>query len=94
MNEFIGPWDWGIGDTGSAAVPIGPAVHFEVQEVTFKSLTRELVALEQKRGISSLELFRRFYEGELGHDDPELEDWLSTFLMYLGASEIQQYACR
>ena len=46
------------------------------------SLERELVAQEQKYGLSSAEFYRRFLAGQTG-DDPDLVAWVGEYEAYL-----------
>ena len=47
------------------------------------SLERELIAFEQKYGMSSEEFHTRFTQGTMG-DDLDLFDWVGTYEMFVG----------
>lgn len=76
------------------SVSLGPVAQLVIEEAGFADLVQELLDYEKRHGISTLEVFARYLDGQIDHEHVELEDWVSLFLLYLGTDEIRQFSCR
>jgi hypothetical protein len=95
-SEPFNPYAWlilnGINDFPSSGLPKGPKVQIEFEEYTFTRLVAELLAFEREFGMSSIELFSQYVNGQLELSEPE-EEWLDLFLLFLGTQEIRRFSC-
>ncbi len=62
-----------------------------VRDIDFAGLTDLLNEYEKNAGYSTVEMFRRYLQGEYV-DDPSIEDWISAYVMYLGTDEIRRFS--
>jgi len=60
--------------------------------LTFETINDMLKDYEGRFGFSSIDMFKRYAKGELD-DDPVMDEWVNTFLLYLGTSNIRKYSC-
>ncbi len=60
------------------------------RRVTFQELNEQLRAYEEKYGYSTIEFYRRYYDGELGDDDG-LMMWAGLYHLYLTTLPIRQF---
>jgi len=77
--------------TNRGQLPLGPSIKFDAQEVSFEDLVKELREFEEKFGYSSIEMFSRYMGEEIA--DSDIEDWMDTFILYLGTGQIKRYSC-
>ena len=63
---------------------------FEHQRLTFQELSEKLRTYEAKHGFSTIEFYRRFQAGELGHDD-EMMMWAGLYHLYLTSLPVRQF---
>lgn len=64
-------------------------IQFEVEILNFEQLTNRLLEYEQRFGYSTVEMFRRYLNGEYPHDDT-IEGWFDLLFLYLGTDEIKK----
>ena len=62
----------------------------KVRRVSFGELSTRLSRLERKHGYSTIEFFRRFESGELGHAD-EFMLWAGLYHLYLTSLPVRQF---
>lgn len=62
----------------------------KVQRISFGELSIRLSKLERKHGYSTIEFFRRFESGKLGHDD-EFMTWAGLYHLYLTSLPVRQF---
>jgi len=62
-----------------------------VIELDFTSLTNTMKDYERDFGFSTIEMFHRYMNGEFS-DDLLIDDWVNTFILYLGTNQIRQYS--
>lgn len=62
----------------------------KVQRISFGELSTRLSKLERKHGYSTIEFFRRFESGKLGHDD-EFMTWAGLYHLYLTSLPVRQF---
>lgn len=62
----------------------------KVQRISFVALSTRLSKLEHKHGYSTIEFFRRFESGKLGHDD-EFLTWAGLYHLYLTSLPVRQF---
>jgi len=62
----------------------------KVQQVSFLELSARLSKLERKHGYSTIDFFRRFESGELGHGD-EFMTWAGLYHLYLTSLPVRQF---
>jgi len=62
----------------------------KVQRISFVALSTRLSKLERKHGYSTIEFFRRFESGKLGHDD-EFMTWAGLYHLYLTSLPVRQF---
>jgi len=63
---------------------------FEAERLTFQELSEKLRAYETKHGFSTIEFYRRYQAGELGHDD-EMMLWAGLYHLYLTSLPVRQF---
>lgn len=61
-----------------------------VKEVGFEELGKKLIEFEIKFGVSTIQMFEDYVNGK-GVD--ELEEWVDTYILYLGCSQIRRFSC-
>lgn len=61
------------------------------KEIDFETLSKTLVKYEKEFGFSTIEMFSNYLEGK-STDDESAEEWLDTYILYLGCSQIQKYS--
>ena len=71
-------------------IPVGNNM-FRIEKYGFSELSDILCDFEKKFGFSTIEMFKLYVSGKLEHD--EMDEWVSMFLLYLGAKEIKRYSC-
>lgn len=62
----------------------------KVRRISFVALSARLAKLERKHGYSTIEFFRRFESGKLGHDD-EFMAWAGLYHLYLTSLPVRQF---
>lgn len=62
------------------------------KEIDFETLGKALVKYEKDFGFSTVEMFSKYLAGK-GTDDETAEDWLDTYILYLGCAQVQKYSC-
>lgn len=62
----------------------------KIQRISFGELSTRLSKLERKHGYSTIEFFRRFESGKLGHDD-EFMTWAGLYHLYLTSLPVRQF---
>lgn len=80
-------------DPAFEGLPDGPEFRFTVTRHDLSSLVQRLSGYERRHGLSSVEVFRQYVNGELDHEE-DVEEWIDWFLLFLGTSEVQQFVCR
>lgn len=61
-----------------------------VKETGFEELGKKLIEFEIKFGVSTIHMFENYVNGK-GSD--ELEEWVDTYILYLGCSQIRRFSC-
>ena len=56
----------------------GGARMFKPKRLSFEELSRRLRDYEERYGMSTIEFYRRYQQGELG-DDPEMMMWAGLY---------------
>jgi hypothetical protein len=62
-----------------------------VIELDFESITNLLMNYERDFGFSTIEMFLRYKNGEFAND-PNIDYWINTYILYLGTKQIRQYS--
>jgi hypothetical protein len=62
----------------------------KARRVSFTELSTRLNKLERKHGYSTIEFFRRYEDGKLGHDD-EFMTWAGVYHLYLTSLPVRQF---
>ena len=62
----------------------------KARRVGFAELSNRLSKLERKHGYSTIEFFRRFESGKLGHED-EFMTWAGLYHLYLTSLPVRQF---
>jgi len=62
-----------------------------VIELDFNSITNLLMNYERDFGFSTIEMFLRYMNGEFANN-PSIDYWVNTFILYLGSNQIRQYS--
>ena len=65
-------------------------MEFKTKRLSFEELSERLHAYEQKYGLSTIEFYRRFQNGELG-DDEDLLMWNGIYHLYLTSLPVRQF---
>ncbi|MBK6644967.1 MAG: hypothetical protein IPG44_04305 [Anaerolineales bacterium] len=63
-----------------------------VENVNSHDLMEKLVSFEKMFGYSTIEMFEKYTEGK-GSDNKDFEEWVDTYILYLGLSKIRKYSC-
>jgi hypothetical protein len=62
----------------------------KARRLSFAELSRRLNKLERKHGYSTIQFFRLFESGKLGHDD-EYMTWAGLYHLYLTSLPVRQF---
>lgn len=75
-------------------------VVFSIKRMTFAELAERLAAYERKHKRSTVDMVSAYAQGTLVprgchlDDYPDLEDWFSLFLLWLGMDDLCEYVAR
>ena len=74
--------------------PVQASTHFDVETLDFNLLTDRLLDCERRHGFSTLEMLRRFTNGEYDDsEDENIEEWFDYLYLYLGTEQIRRVSC-
>ena len=63
---------------------------FKPEKLSFEELSERLHTFEERYGLSTIEFYRRFHNGEMGDDD-DLITWAGTYHLYLTSLPVRQF---
>ena len=78
----------------SREVPSSPDVLWSsiVKEIDFETLGNRLAKYEKDFGLSTIKMFQQYLEGKMT-DVEDIDEWVDTYILYLGCSQIRRYSC-
>ena len=68
-------------------------IKLDITTLDFDELTERLSVLEARNGVSTIDIFHKYLNAKTHEESDPWEEWIDTFLLYLGTDEIRQYSC-
>lgn len=63
-----------------------------VKEIDFETLGNNLAKYEKDFSLSTIKMFQQYLEGKMT-DVEDIDEWVDTYILYLGCSQIRRYSC-
>ena len=79
-----------IAEQEAITVTKGLQVIFKTETLGFDDLTQKLLEFENKHGSSTVGIFSRYLNGEYSASD-EIDEWIDTFILFLGTRNIKRF---